>query len=339
MNGRHAGFRRRYSCDSLPDRGLYRRPAAPVADARNDEPAGQVAGFPNSRREGERLSDLLALFSRCDGSEYGNDADEQITRGLDRHFSYSPPKLADVQGLSQHFMDSRVPETPTSVHSYVRYLFEDVVPNSVRTHDRHFVGHMTSPLPTFVHAVGRIMTALNQNVVKLETSNALTFQERQALAILHRLVYGRDQDFYDFHIQRAESTLGMVASGGTLANMSAMWCARNARLGPKDGFAGIFQTGLSEALRAYGYRRAVIVGSSLMHYSLEKAVDLLGMGRQALIRVPATEDGSVNLVELEQTLHQCAAEGDLVLSLVGIAGTTETGAVDPLCYGRTRRSL
>jgi glutamate decarboxylase len=87
---------------------------------------------------------------------------------------------------------------------------------------------------------------------------------------------------------------------------------------------------MSEALRAYGYRRAVVVGSSLMHYSLEKAADLLGIGRQGLIRVPATERGSVDLARLEQTLRRSAAEGDLILALVGIAGTTETGAVDPL---------
>jgi glutamate decarboxylase len=104
------------------------------------------------------------------------------------------------------------------------------------------------------------MTAINQNVVKLETSNVYTFQERQALAILHRLVYGREDGFYDRHVQRVESTLGMIVSGGTLANVSAIWCARNRRLGPKEGFAGIHQAGMSEALRAYGYRRAVVIG-------------------------------------------------------------------------------
>jgi glutamate decarboxylase len=262
--------------------------------------------------------------------EYATDGDDQVTSGLARHFSHPQPEFAGAADLRANFMDSRIPDRPASLDSYIRYLLEDVVPHSVRTHDSRFVGHMTSPLPNFVHAVGRIMTALNQNVVKLETSNALTFQERQALGILHRLVYGCDQDFYDLHIQRAESTLGMVASGGTLANITAMWCARNARLGPRDGFPGVFQAGLSEALRACGYRRAVIVGSSLMHYSLEKAVDLLGIGRQSLIRVPAREDGSIDPGQLECTLRRCAAEGDLVLSLVGIAGTTETGAVDPL---------
>ena len=67
-----------------------------------------------------------------------------------------------------------------------------------------------------------------------------------------------------------------------------------------------------------------------MHYSVEKTVDLLGIGRQGLLRVPATKSGKIDLSQLELTLRQCASDGDLVLSLVGIAGTTETGSVDPL---------
>ena len=52
-------------------------------------------------------------------------------------------------------MDSRIPEGETPVDSYIRYLFEDVVPHSVRAHDRQFVGHMTSALPSFVARSGK----------------------------------------------------------------------------------------------------------------------------------------------------------------------------------------
>jgi putative pyridoxal-dependent aspartate 1-decarboxylase len=282
--------------------------------------------------------ELLALFSRSGSAEplaqslpvHDTDIEQQVTDGLGRYFSDPRRPRADSAELARRFSDSRIPEKGSPADSYIRYLFEDVVPHSVRTHDPRFVGHMTSALPAFVGPLGRLITALNQNVVKLETSDALALQERQAIAILHRLVYGREQAFYDVHVQRAESTLGTIVSGGTLGNISALWCARNRRLGPCEGFAGIHQAGMSEALRAHRYRRAVVIGSSLMHYSLEKAVDLLGIGRQALIRVPATERGSIDVSRLEQALRRSAAEGDLILALVGVAGTTETGAVDPL---------
>jgi glutamate decarboxylase len=256
--------------------------------------------------------------------------EQLVTDGLARHFAGSPCRKADPAELARRFAHSQVPNDGMSADSYIGYLFEDVVPHSARTHDPRFVGHMTSALPAFLGPLGRLITALNQNVVKLETSDAFAFQERQAIGMLHRLVYGREQSFYDSHVQLAESTLGTIASGGTLGNVSALWCARNRRLGPKQGFAGVHQTGMSDALSTYGFRRAVVIGSSLMHYSLEKAVDLLGIGRQGLIRVPATERGSIDLSLLEQTLRRSNADGDLILALVGVAGTTETGAVDPL---------
>lgn len=274
--------------------------------------------------------DVLALFSADGAMREETDVEELVTDRLTRFFDSPSSASAELSRLAERFVDSRVPDGGKSVESYLRYMFEDVVPHSVRTHSRHFMGHMTSALPSFVGPLGRIMTALNQNVVKLETSNVFTFYERQSLAMLHRLVYGREQAFYDHHIQRADSTLGMIVSGGTVANLAAIWCARNHRLGPKDGFPGVHLAGLPDALHAYGSRRAVIIGSSLAHYSLEKTVDLLGIGRRGLIEVPATEDGSIDLSLLEQTLRRCASEGELVLALVGVAGTTETGAVDPL---------
>ncbi|MCL2725083.1 MAG: aminotransferase class V-fold PLP-dependent enzyme [Polyangiaceae bacterium] len=273
--------------------------------------------------------ELLSLFVAYGTTHESPDVERAVMDGLARFFAARPGEADSADDLGRRFADSHMPSGAT-VEAYLRYLFDDVVPHSVPVHSPHFMGHMTSALPSFVAPLGRIMTALNQNVVKLETSNAFTFYERQALAILHRLVYGRDQAFYDAHIQHTESTLGMLASGGTLANLAALWCARNVRLGPKGDFAGVRVEGMTEALRAYGCQRAVIVASSAAHYSLDKAVDLLGLGRSALVKVPTTHGGSIDLALLEEALAQCEREGSLVLALVGVAGTTETGAVDPL---------
>lgn len=280
----------------------------------------------------QRVPDeVRAMFEVASAGSLATDAmDRIVTEGLTRFLGAEAHDVMDLAKLTARFTDARVPDAPQSVEIYLRYLFEEIVPHSVRTHSRRFIGHMTSALPNFVDPLGRIMTALNQNVVKLETSNAFTFYERQALAMMHRLVFDQESSFYDTHVQRPESTLGMIVSGGTLANLAALWCARNRCLGAREGFAGVETEGMSEALRVHGYRRAVIIGSSLMHYSLEKAADFLGLGKRGLVKVPATVDGTVNVRLLEQVLARSRAEGDLVLALVGIAGTTETGAVDPL---------
>jgi glutamate decarboxylase len=121
-----------------------------------------------------------------------------------------------------------------------------------------------------------------------------------------------------------------MVSGGTLANITALWCARNASLAPRDDFAGIAQDGMSAALAAYGYRSAVIIGSNLMHYSFDKAADVLGLGDRNLIKVPATQRHQIDLSALRRLIADCNARRQKIIALVGIAGTTETGNVDPL---------
>jgi len=189
---------------------------------------------------------------------------------------------------------------------------------------------MTTALPSFVGPMAQLITAMNQNQVKLETSKALSFYERQALAMIHRLIYKNSDEFYREHAQRRESTLGIITTGGTLANITALWCARNSRLGPDGSFTGVDNEGLTAALEHYGYTDAVVIGSSQMHYSFEKAASALGIGVNNLLRVPVDENHQIVLPALERTIDQCRARKRCIIAIVAVAGTTETGAVDPL---------
>src|SRR5262249_20239674 len=193
-----------------------------------------------------------------------------------------------------------------------------------------FIGHMTSSLPFFVRPFSKLMVALNQNMVKSETAKAFTPFERQALARLHRLIFNFPPEFYEQHIQHRESTLGMIVSGGTQANLAALWCARNFILGQRDDFPGVESEGMAAALKFYGYRSAVVIGSSLMHYSLRKAGDLLGIGERNIIRIDAENNHRVKLQDLRRAISECRAKRQLILALIGIAGTTDSGAIDPL---------
>jgi len=197
------------------------------------------------------------------------------------------------QSLQASFKQSRLPVDPARAESYLDYLASNVISHSTHTSSPRFIGHMTSALPYFVRPLARLMTAINQNVVKTETSKAFTPYEREALAMIHRLIYNFSDDFYDQHIQQRESTLGMIVSGGTVANITALWCARNSALRAKNDFLGIENEGLLAALEFYGYTDAVVIGSALMHYSFEKAADTMGIGSL-----------------LKRVMHQCRTYDD-----------------------------
>ena len=201
----------------------------------------------------------------------------------------------DVKSLARQFADHHCPLEPQDFADYLDYLDEHVMAHSSRTSSPRFIGHMTSALPCFMRPLARLLTALNQNQVKVETARSLSFYERQAIAMVHHLIFNLSEDFYAQHIQHAESTLGMVTSGGTIGNITALWCARNSCLGPRDEFAGVEQEGLAAALNHYGYAGAVVIGSNLMHYSFDKAASTLGLGTRGLVRVPVDQNHRIDL--------------------------------------------
>lgn len=283
--------------------------------------------FPRAR--GDRLRALFATdgVTEAEERELDHRLDTMAREFLQAREASSDISLAELAG---YFRESRVPQEPADLKAYLAALAESVVRHSTRTASPRFIGHMTSALPYFVRPLSKLVTALNQNMVKSETAKALTPLERQALAMMHRLVFGFPDEFYEKYQGDSASTLGAVVSGGTVANMTALWCARNAALGPVEDFAGIEQEGLAAGLRAHGHAGAVVLASSLAHYSVQKSADLLGLGSRALLKVPTGPDGRTALPELRRVLDECRRARQRVIAVVGVAGTTDTGAIDPL---------
>ena len=236
----------------------------------------------------------------------------------------------DIAEIEKDFSDSMIPDQPRFVSDHTEFLLESLVAHSVHTAAPSFIGHMTSALPYFMLPLSKIMLALNQNLVKIETSKAFTPLERQLLGMMHRLVYRCDEQFYTQWMHQSDHSLGAVCSGGTLANITALWAARNNAFPADDGFSGIQQEGLHTALQHYGYRGAAILVSELGHYSLSKAADLLGIGRRHIIAIETDADYRIKPHLLEQRCRELRRDKIKVIAVIGIAGATETGSVDPL---------
>lgn len=241
-------------------------------------------------------------------------------------------ELAPVQ-LERDFLESTLPEDPCFVSEQVNFILEKVVAHSVHTSSPAFIGHMTSAIPHFMLPLAKIMFALNQNTVKIETSKAFTPLESQVLGILHRLIYGRapgfDDKFYRKWIQDREHALGVFCSGGTVANLTGLWVARNRLLAQRDDFAGVAEDGVMAGMRAWGYDNLAIMVSKRGHYSLTKSCDVLGLGKRNLILVD-TVNHRIDIDDLRRKIAAERARRTGIIALVGIAGTTETGHVDPL---------
>lgn len=232
--------------------------------------------------------------------------------------------------IERDFQAYQIPAEPKFVSDYAENMMEKLVAHSVHTAAPSFIGHMTSALPYFVLPLSKMMVGLNQNLVKIETSKAFTPLERQVLGMMHHLVYGESEGFYKKWLHSANHSLGAFCSGGTVANMTALWIARNRLLRPDGDFKGVAKEGLFRAMRHYGYQDLAILVSERGHYSLRKAADILGIGRDMLIPVKTDEHNKVDSNEMRRVAADLAARSIRVMAIVGVAGTTETGNIDPL---------
>lgn len=257
--------------------------------------------------------------------------DREISQNL-HGFLASRIVAGDLAPLSleRDFVDTEIPDAPLFVSEQVDFLLNNVVAQSVHTSSPSFIGHMTSALPYFMFPLAKIMVMLNQNVVKIETSKAFTPLERQVIGMLHRLVYEQPETFYRRWTQSSAHSLGVFCSGGTIANVTALWVARNLKLGAKDGFAGVAEEGLAAALRHADLDGLAVLVSRRGHYSLRKSADVLGIGKRQLVSIPVRPDHTIDLAALRSTIAELRSRRIGILALVGVAGATETGTIDPL---------
>ncbi len=78
------------------------------------------------------------------------------------------------------------------------------------------------------------------------------------------------------------------------------------------------------------YMGPVMLVPGNKHYSWSKAANLFGLGEESLWAVGLDADGRLDVDDMERLMQRAEAEGRPVLMAVGVAGTTETGEIDPI---------
>lgn len=275
---------------------------------------------------------LLRIFTVPEGpdstlTQIEDKLSQNLNQFLREHIVAEEKPLREIE---KDFSNAQIPEQPEFVSEHTEHLLDSLVSHSVHTSSPSFIGHMTSALPYFLMPLSKIMIALNQNLVKIETSKAFTPLERQVLGMLHRLIYQQDDAFYSRWMHSANHSLGAFCSGGTIANITALWVARNNALKAQGEFKGVEKEGLFKAMKHYGYEGLAILVSERGHYSLKKAADVLGIGQEGLVSVKTNNDNRICTEDLQHKITELKSKNIKPFAVIGVAGTTETGNIDPL---------
>ena len=239
--------------------------------------------------------------------------------GQKLHANISPNEI------SAFFRTINIPESGEKIPQILKESIENIVKNSVRVSNPNFIGHMTGATPNFVLLCDIIISALNQNVVKIETALSATYVEWQTLCWLHNLIYKKEKTFYENILDHSDVAIGNYCSGGTIGNITALITARN------KIFPNIHKIGVYDAYKEADCTRAVIIVSERGHYSLKKAAAIIGIGEHNIVSIPCEKySNKINLIQLEKMINKLLNEKTKIISIVGVAGATETGNIDNL---------
>ena len=200
------------------------------------------------------------------------------------------------------------PEAGRPIGALFDEFAEVIVPNSAHiAHPRYLAYVLASPhgLSPFAEA---LVATLNQSGSIWTLSPIANAIEQTVIRWLGEL--------FDF----PPDAIGHITSGGSMANLVALQAARDRALGPGARSHGLQRR--SVALRVYA--------SSEVHGSVEKAVSMLGLGTDHLVRVPVDEHFRLPVGALREAIRSDRAAGHEPICVVASAGTVTTGAFDPL---------
>jgi aromatic-L-amino-acid/L-tryptophan decarboxylase len=217
-------------------------------------------------------------------------------RSFDRFRPEEPPLDERVRRL----LEADLPAAPTPVHEALddaaRILDESIA--QARPRYFAFIGSSGLEIGTLAD-----LLAHTYDINLAVDARAATEVEDQAVRWV--------AEFIGF-----PATGGAFTSGGTISNVSALAAARERAL-PGSRHEGL------------GGKRVAVYCSEEVHYSVTRAVELLGIGSDHLHAVALDGLRRMRPDALAERIDRDVAEGITPIAVIATAGTTLTGAVDP----------
>jgi len=194
----------------------------------------------------------------------------------------------------------------------VWHKLREIVAHSVNLTHPNTIAHLHCPPLVSSLAAEVVISALNQSMDSFDQAPAATMLE---LAVCRWLC------------QEAGLPAGADAvftAGGSQSNFMGLLLARDVCIASRWNWP-VAQKGLP---REAGRLRFLC--SEVAHFTVEKAASQLGLGSEAVIRIPA--DGAFQMIPgaLANALRALQAQGLVPAAVVATAGTTDFGSIDPL---------
>lgn len=210
--------------------------------------------------------------------------------------------------VKAHF-HTPVPLDPQPVEEIYREFKEFILPYPIGNIHPRFWG--------WVFGTGTVMGALAEFLTAVMNTNAGDIDHHSANHV-EKQVLNWIKQMLGF----PESASGLLTSGCSAANLIGLTVARNAMAG-----YDMRQDGVNTSSA-----RMVLYGSKEIHSSIQKSVEILGLGTRSLRLIPVDDAFGMDITKLKEEILKDKEAGNNPFCVVGAAGTTNTGAVDDLIH-------
>jgi len=208
--------------------------------------------------------------------------------------------------VKNHFKES-LPSEPQKPEAIYEEFLENVLPYPIGNNHPRFWG--------WVFGTGTVLGALSEFLAASMNTNSGDLDHHSAIHVETQVL-----DWLKTVLGFPSSASGLLTSGCSAANLIGLAVARNA----KAGF-DIRREGIRQAPQ-----KMVLYASQEIHSSIQKAVELLGLGASALRLIPVNDAFQIDIQVLKSAIADDRKSGFHPFCVVGAAGTTNTGAIDNL---------
>ena len=207
----------------------------------------------------------------------------------------------------QQLLDESLPTDPQDINALLDETGQKILSSITNNIGPRYYGYITGGGNQVAVLAEMIKASLNQNNLKWHSSPVSTE--------LERLVMRWVAEFIGY----PTSSAGVLLSGGSVANFNCLAVARKIKA-PAD----ISDEGI------YGSDPMTVYVSEEGHSSFDKAMDMLGLGKNYLRKIPVDNQMRIDTDQLESQIQADKNRGYHPICAIAVAGTTNSGAVDDL---------
>ena len=228
----------------------------------------------------------------------------EVGSGLDQFLKFEHPDALHPDNTWRETLDIALPEKGAGIVTVTQELLNEVIPNGSPVPNPGFTAFITTGA---VSASSIASTAAGIASPQRYMGTAFNFLEELSLKWLAEML-------------GIKNLQGVYSSGGSVANLIALGGARQ--------FA--FEN-VGHDPAANGVDRPVsIYASEECHHTIQRSAGVLGIGRRAVKAVACDSEGRMQVEALRELIAEDKKNGILALAIVANAGSTNTGAIDPL---------